>query len=187
MLNLFLALLLSSFSGDNLSTGDEDGELNNLQIAIGRISRGMAWAKTLIRRLVEPLIHRFTGGPKRGGAMEMNHLDTGSGQEATEEDEVSNGLVEEQLSARQDEDLSNCLVEGRRGCLTGREVVLTVPIAQGESDLENLDNDDEEEDEDDGHQNLQSAVRTRGSRENKIRLNFIYPEDLQTGVIHWMF
>ncbi|KAG7277565.1 hypothetical protein CRUP_013883, partial [Coryphaenoides rupestris] len=158
VLNLFLALLLSSFSGDNLSTGDEDGELNNLQIAIGRISRGAAWAKALLRRLVDPLIHRFTGGPKRGGAVEMNHLDAGSGQGATEEDEIPNCPVEEQLGARQDEGLSNCLVEGRRGCLTDLEVVLTVPIAQGESDLENLDNDDEEEDEDDGRQNLQSAL-----------------------------
>jgi len=167
VLNLFLALLLSSFSGDNLSTGDDDGELNNLQIAISRISRGTAWAKTLLRRLVDPLIHRFTGGPKRGGAVEMNHLDAGGGQGATEEDEIPNCPVEEQLGAGQDEGLSNCLVEGRQGCLTDLEVVLTVPIAQAESDLENLDNDDEEEDEDDGRQNPQSAVRNRSSRETR--------------------
>uniref|UniRef100_A0A8C5H387 Sodium channel protein type 3 subunit alpha-like n=1 Tax=Gouania willdenowi TaxID=441366 RepID=A0A8C5H387_GOUWI len=34
LLNLFLALLLSSFSCDNLSSPDDDGEMNNLHIAI---------------------------------------------------------------------------------------------------------------------------------------------------------
>uniref|UniRef100_A0A3Q3X2T2 Sodium channel protein n=1 Tax=Mola mola TaxID=94237 RepID=A0A3Q3X2T2_MOLML len=45
LLNLFLALLLSSFSSDNLSAPDDDGEMNNLQIAIHRITRGLAWCR----------------------------------------------------------------------------------------------------------------------------------------------
>uniref|UniRef100_A0A4W5KMR2 Sodium channel protein n=1 Tax=Hucho hucho TaxID=62062 RepID=A0A4W5KMR2_9TELE len=45
VLNLFLALLLSSFSADNLAPSDDDGEQNNLQIAVGRIKTGIAWAK----------------------------------------------------------------------------------------------------------------------------------------------
>ncbi|KAE8575241.1 hypothetical protein XENTR_v10003777 [Xenopus tropicalis] len=45
VLNLFLALLLSSFSADNLSASDDDGEMNNLQIAIGRITRGIDFVK----------------------------------------------------------------------------------------------------------------------------------------------
>uniref|UniRef100_A0A672IXH3 Sodium channel protein n=1 Tax=Salarias fasciatus TaxID=181472 RepID=A0A672IXH3_SALFA len=48
VLNLFLALLLSSFSADNLVPGDEDGD-NNLQIAIARIHRGIAFTKSLLR------------------------------------------------------------------------------------------------------------------------------------------
>lgn len=55
VLNLFLALLLSSFSADSLAASDDDGEMNNLQIAIGRITRGIAFAKAallgLLRRL----------------------------------------------------------------------------------------------------------------------------------------
>uniref|UniRef100_A0A671WJ87 Sodium channel protein n=1 Tax=Sparus aurata TaxID=8175 RepID=A0A671WJ87_SPAAU len=47
VLNLFLALLLSSFSGDNLAAPEEEGE-NNLQIAINRINRAVAWIKTWI-------------------------------------------------------------------------------------------------------------------------------------------
>uniref|UniRef100_A0A8C5N8H5 Sodium channel protein n=1 Tax=Gouania willdenowi TaxID=441366 RepID=A0A8C5N8H5_GOUWI len=38
VLNLFLALLLSSFSADNLAATDDDGEPNNLQIAVVRIN-----------------------------------------------------------------------------------------------------------------------------------------------------
>ncbi|NXO42041.1 SCN5A protein, partial [Locustella ochotensis] len=45
VLNLFLALLLSSFSADNLSAPDEDGEMNNLQLAFARIHRGLQYAK----------------------------------------------------------------------------------------------------------------------------------------------
>ncbi|XP_048858105.1 sodium channel protein type 4 subunit alpha-like isoform X1 [Brienomyrus brachyistius] len=45
VLNLFLALLLSSFSSDNLSAPDEDGEMNNLQVALARIHRGLHWLK----------------------------------------------------------------------------------------------------------------------------------------------
>uniref|UniRef100_A0A8B9HSH0 Sodium channel protein n=1 Tax=Astyanax mexicanus TaxID=7994 RepID=A0A8B9HSH0_ASTMX len=47
VLNLFLALLLSSFSGDNMAS-DDDGEMNNLQIAIGRITRAVDWVKATV-------------------------------------------------------------------------------------------------------------------------------------------
>lgn len=47
VLNLFLALLLSSFSGDNLAAPEDEGE-NNLQISINRINRSMTWTKTRI-------------------------------------------------------------------------------------------------------------------------------------------
>uniref|UniRef100_A0AAZ3P2T6 Sodium channel protein n=1 Tax=Oncorhynchus tshawytscha TaxID=74940 RepID=A0AAZ3P2T6_ONCTS len=52
VLNLFLALLLSSFSSDNLSAPDDDGEMNNLQIAIGRIKSGMGWLRSQVGHLI---------------------------------------------------------------------------------------------------------------------------------------
>ncbi|XP_060058538.1 sodium channel protein type 4 subunit alpha isoform X3 [Erinaceus europaeus] len=52
VLNLFLALLLSSFSADSLAASDEDGEMNNLQIAIGRIKWGVAFAKAFLLGLL---------------------------------------------------------------------------------------------------------------------------------------
>ncbi|XP_058411422.1 sodium channel protein type 5 subunit alpha isoform X3 [Diceros bicornis minor] len=45
VLNLFLALLLSSFSADNLTAPEEDGEMNNLQLALARIQRGLRFVK----------------------------------------------------------------------------------------------------------------------------------------------
>uniref|UniRef100_A0A8C7R4C0 Sodium channel protein n=1 Tax=Oncorhynchus mykiss TaxID=8022 RepID=A0A8C7R4C0_ONCMY len=59
VLNLFLALLLSSFSADNLAATDDDSEMNNLQIAVGRIQRGVAWVKVAIRQVIQSL---FLGG-----------------------------------------------------------------------------------------------------------------------------
>ncbi|NWV63360.1 SCN4A protein, partial [Malurus elegans] len=81
VLNLFLALLLSSFSADSLAASDDDGEMNNLQIAIGRITRGIAFAKAtllaLLRRLckgkkVAPEEEQEPG--KRDGSA-LNHVD----------------------------------------------------------------------------------------------------------------
>uniref|UniRef100_A0A8C9NQG8 Sodium channel protein type 2 subunit alpha n=1 Tax=Serinus canaria TaxID=9135 RepID=A0A8C9NQG8_SERCA len=46
VLNLFLALLLSSFSSDNLAATDDDNEMNNLQIAVARIQKGIDYVKT---------------------------------------------------------------------------------------------------------------------------------------------
>ncbi|XP_078084357.1 sodium channel, voltage-gated, type I-like, alpha isoform X8 [Mustelus asterias] len=51
VLNLFLALLLSSFSADNLAATDDDSEMNNLQIAMGRIQRGIDYVKRNVREI----------------------------------------------------------------------------------------------------------------------------------------
>ncbi|NXQ60008.1 SCNAA protein, partial [Anthoscopus minutus] len=45
VLNLFIALLLSSFSADSLQTAEDDGEMNNLRIAFARIRRGFHLVK----------------------------------------------------------------------------------------------------------------------------------------------
>ncbi|XP_053120686.1 sodium channel protein type 5 subunit alpha-like [Hemicordylus capensis] len=45
VLNLFIALLLNSFSADNLQLPEDDQDMNNLQIAFARIHRGLHAAK----------------------------------------------------------------------------------------------------------------------------------------------
>ncbi|KAF4788305.1 hypothetical protein TURU_161913 [Turdus rufiventris] len=47
VLNLFIALLLSSFSADSLQTTEDDGEMNNLRIAFARIRKGFHIAKSV--------------------------------------------------------------------------------------------------------------------------------------------
>ncbi|KAM6281337.1 sodium channel protein type 5 subunit alpha-like [Porphyrio hochstetteri] len=47
VLNLFIALLLNSFSTDNLQTAEDDGELNNLRIAFARIHKGFHFVKSV--------------------------------------------------------------------------------------------------------------------------------------------
>ncbi|XP_074018778.1 sodium channel protein type 4 subunit alpha [Numenius arquata] len=83
VLNLFLALLLSSFSADSLAASDDDGEMNNLQIAIGRITRGIDFAKTSLLTLLRRLWKGKKVAPeeeqehsKRDNSV-LNHMDTG--------------------------------------------------------------------------------------------------------------
>lgn len=58
MLNLFLALLLSSFSADNLAATDDDGEPNNLQLAVARIKTGISWFKANMRIFVATVLKK---------------------------------------------------------------------------------------------------------------------------------
>ncbi|XP_031416632.2 LOW QUALITY PROTEIN: sodium channel protein type 4 subunit alpha A-like [Clupea harengus] len=124
VLNLFLALLLSSFSGDNLSAGDDDGE-NNLQIAIGRITRGVDWLKAFLAGLVR----RYLTKKKLPGE---------------EEDE---GVGEDGLPLKHLEKMADGMPDSD---------ILKVPIAKGESDIEDeesdeeSDDDEEDDDDDDG-------------------------------------
>lgn len=136
MLNLFLALLLSSFSGDNLSIGDDDGEMNNLQIAVGRITRGFNRLRTLLITTFLQLLGREQGkraeedpaeeGQQKPETIEMNHLD---------ELQTADGIP-------------NCLVGAQpSGIAADGESIINVPIALGESDSENpSERDDDQED-----------------------------------------
>ncbi|XP_014848552.1 PREDICTED: sodium channel protein type 4 subunit alpha A-like isoform X1 [Poecilia mexicana] len=142
VLNLFLALLLSSFSGDNLSAGDEDGEMNNLQIAIGRITRGIDWLKAFLIQRIQQILGKkpkesdketADDGKPKAEEVKMNHLDACLTLKVA--DGISDGPVQSQPS----------------GFTVDGELSLKVPIAEGESDYDNLSDDD---DEDDGEQDV---------------------------------
>lgn len=61
VLNLFLALLLSSFSSDNLTAIEEDTDANNLQTAVARIKKGINYVKQTLR---EFFLKAFSTKPK---------------------------------------------------------------------------------------------------------------------------
>ncbi|XP_055008071.1 sodium channel protein type 4 subunit alpha-like [Boleophthalmus pectinirostris] len=130
VLNLFLALLLSSFSSDNLSAPDEDGDLNNIQLAIARIHSGVTW---LFRSLLN-LRNRGLKGTKTketcsGNKLVGNHLDCNGG--------VISRFGEKYIITEED------------SYMTNPNLTIVVPIAPGESDgeLEEEDITDSSEDE----------------------------------------
>lgn len=114
--------------------------MNNLQIAVGRITRGIDWLKAFIVQKVQQILGRKPKGPDEGSvddvdskaeAIEMNHLNMCS------TFKVADGILD-------------CPVEGRpSGFIVDGDICLNVPIAEGESDFENLSEDDDDEEEDD--------------------------------------
>uniref|UniRef100_A0A3B3C8X4 Sodium channel protein n=2 Tax=Oryzias melastigma TaxID=30732 RepID=A0A3B3C8X4_ORYME len=137
VLNLFLALLLSSFSGDNLSASDEEGE-NNLQIAINRINRAVAWTKAWILKHIHSVVQ------KEINLEEKNCQDAGDVDNSNKE-VLALTFVSSALSAPQVKDAI-----GNHSNITSNYHNITslkVPIAESESDLELPVSEDEEEEE----------------------------------------
>ncbi|XP_036420007.1 sodium channel protein type 4 subunit alpha B isoform X3 [Colossoma macropomum] len=130
VLNLFLALLLSSFSGDNLAS-DDDGEMNNLQIAIGRITRGIDWVKATVIRQVRRLLG-------------LKPIEEQKKENDEDDFKTGNDLV---LNHMDSEDVAQMKKLG--GTFeTAVVLAVKVPIAKGESDFESPNEDDTSEDED---------------------------------------
>uniref|UniRef100_A0AAQ4P1X3 Sodium channel protein n=1 Tax=Gasterosteus aculeatus aculeatus TaxID=481459 RepID=A0AAQ4P1X3_GASAC len=127
VLNLFLALLLSSFSADNLAATDEDSEMNNLQIAVGRIQRGVAFLKSAVRQFVQSLC--FGGGVGKGCGL--------AEESKTLEELHSNGkglavgLGGDSAEKSPDDECDYM------SFIHNPSLTVTVPIAVGESDFEN--------------------------------------------------
>uniref|UniRef100_A0A674F6A8 Sodium channel protein n=1 Tax=Salmo trutta TaxID=8032 RepID=A0A674F6A8_SALTR len=114
VLNLFLALLLSSFSADNLAATDDDSEMNNLTVAIGRIHQGIAFVKALIMK--DPEYVKDDNGTTGGVGM-------GVGSNAAGKYIVNDNTDYMQF-------------------IHNPSLTVTVPIAVGESDFENLNTED---------------------------------------------
>ncbi|XP_023820946.1 sodium channel protein type 4 subunit alpha [Oryzias latipes] len=129
VLNLFLALLLSSFSSDNLSAPDEDGDLNNIQIAIARINSGISW---LFRNIIG-FFNRSLRGEKNK-TKEANE----SIKVAVNHTESNGGIYGEKYITP-DED----------SYITNPNLTVMVPIAPGESDVEFLEEEENSESSDD--------------------------------------
>ncbi|XP_051249597.1 LOW QUALITY PROTEIN: sodium channel protein type 4 subunit alpha B [Dicentrarchus labrax] len=145
VLNLFLALLLSSFSGDNLAAPEDEGE-NNLQIAINRINRAVAWTKTWILEHIWALI---------GKKDHINPDHTSRTRPLTAVDsEEDNRMTKEFLALNlvtSDQSMSEVKSLGcNHDNVTSNYhniASLRVPIAEAESDFETPDNDDDDDDE----------------------------------------
>nr|QBP05223.1 voltage-gated sodium channel 1b [Petromyzon marinus] len=142
LLNLFLALLLSSFSG--LSASDEDNEANSLQIAIARIERGVAFIKGYVRGIFAKCIKR--GGPGADGS-DSNGNDAAALEEGKPLDKSDNcvrnhtALEMETLQSNGqgagDDTKGSPATDGERaGLLANAVLPVRVPIAKLEAELE---------------------------------------------------
>lgn len=149
VLNLFLALLLSSFSADNLAATDEDSEMNNLQIAVGRIHRGVGFIKSTVRQFFLRLC--MGKGPRtldEVKALEELHskvencISNHTAVDLTREPEYlkeGNGTASGLGS-----DMGKYIIDNSdyMSFIHNPSLTVTVPIAVGESDFENLNTED---------------------------------------------
>ncbi|XP_009642368.1 sodium channel protein type 5 subunit alpha isoform X2 [Egretta garzetta] len=146
VLNLFLALLLSSFSADNLSAPDEDGEMNNLQLAFARINRGLQYVKhTTWDFCCNVLRHPKTTAEKKA-MMKLAAQNTGALNNCVNSHTTSElGKDMENHKENHAEDGINKNGEKHLGItdnddfMTNPDLSICVPIAVGESDIEEED------------------------------------------------
>ncbi|KAM7422421.1 hypothetical protein PAMA_010462 [Pampus argenteus] len=144
VLNLFLALLLSSFSADNLAATDDDGEPNNLQLAVARIKTGIAWFKANMRVFVATVLKKPVEDEQKpldemyekklncianhtvDINRELDYAKNGNGTTSGIGSSVGKYMIDEDyMSFIHNPNLTVC-----------------VPIAVGESDFENLNTED---------------------------------------------
>uniref|UniRef100_A0A3Q4H6Y4 Sodium channel protein n=1 Tax=Neolamprologus brichardi TaxID=32507 RepID=A0A3Q4H6Y4_NEOBR len=129
VLNLFLALLLSSFSADNLAATDDDGEPNNLQISVMRIKKGIAWIKAKMRILMASLLRKPPMEDEQKPLEDMY-------------DKKLN-CIANHTGVDINRDLDYYMIdEDHMSFIHNPNLTVCVPIAVGESDFENLNTED---------------------------------------------
>ncbi|NXW94879.1 SCN2A protein, partial [Alopecoenas beccarii] len=173
VLNLFLALLLSSFSSDNLAATDDDNEMNNLQIAVARIQKGIDYVKKKIREFIQKAFVRNQKALEEIKALEElnnkkdscisnhtaveiskdpNYLKDGNGTTSG----VGTGSSVEKYVIDENDYMS---------FINNPGLTVTVPIAVGESDFENLNTEEfsSESDLEESKQKLNASSSSEGS------------------------
>uniref|UniRef100_A0A8C3CWJ7 Sodium channel protein n=1 Tax=Cairina moschata TaxID=8855 RepID=A0A8C3CWJ7_CAIMO len=165
VLNLFLALLLSSFSSDSLSPTEDDNEMNNLQIAVARIQKGIDYVKKKAGECVQ----KSCWGKQRV---------------------VNERTATDQLNDERHHCISNCTIaeiridttyhrneNGTAGVVGSSDyppfinnpsLTVTVPIAVGESDFEHLNTEEFSSDSDleESKEKLNFSSSSEGSTVN---------------------
>uniref|UniRef100_A0A3P9LKU8 Sodium channel protein n=1 Tax=Oryzias latipes TaxID=8090 RepID=A0A3P9LKU8_ORYLA len=120
MLNLFLALLLSSFSADNLAAIEEDSDLNNLQIAIKRICRGFDFIKSFLKNICNSNCHKEKKEKTKDNNVNLTGVDK-SGDKYIVNSKSNDSIM---------------------SFINNPSLTVTVPIAAVESDFEVLNTED---------------------------------------------
>ncbi|XP_026530163.1 sodium channel protein type 2 subunit alpha isoform X1 [Notechis scutatus] len=171
VLNLFLALLLSSFSSDNLAATDDDNEMNNLQIAVARIQKGVDFIKRKAHEFVQKAFVRKQKALDEIKPLEdlnnkkdscisnhvivdigkdFNYLKDGNGTTSGIGSSVEKYIIDE---------------SDYMSFINNPSVTVTVPIAVGESDFENLNTEEfsSESDLEESKEKLNATSSSEGS------------------------
>uniref|UniRef100_A0A8C3CVY7 Sodium channel protein n=1 Tax=Cairina moschata TaxID=8855 RepID=A0A8C3CVY7_CAIMO len=172
VLNLFLALLLSSFSADNLAVTDDDNEMNNLQIAVARMQKGIDYVKRKAHEFIQKAFVK-----KQKALDEIKPLEDLNNKNSC----ISNHTT---VELSKDHDYIKDANGTTSGIGTGSSVekyiidesdymsfinnpslTVTVPIAVGESDFENLNTEEfsSESDLEESKEKLNMSSSSEGS------------------------
>ncbi|XP_052340777.1 sodium channel protein type 8 subunit alpha-like isoform X8 [Oncorhynchus keta] len=168
VLNLFLALLLSSFSADNLAATDDDGEMNNLQISVIRIKKGIAWFKIKLAELVLSLTKKPPVEDEQKTVDDMydkklNCIANQSGVDINRDlDYTKNGNG---TTSGMGSSFGRYLIdEDHMSFIHNPNLTVCVPIAVGESDFENLNTEEfSSESENENSKDLDDTSSSEGS------------------------
>uniref|UniRef100_A0A8D0G1S3 Sodium channel protein n=1 Tax=Sphenodon punctatus TaxID=8508 RepID=A0A8D0G1S3_SPHPU len=134
VLNLFLALLLSSFSSDNLAATDDDNEMNNLQIAVSRIQNGIDYSKRKSREFLQNSFVKRQKG--------LNNVSVGQLTNQPDGCVPNHTIAEMNKNPDYNRDgngtpiFVDCIDD--KSFIQNPNLTVTVPIALGESDFEHL-------------------------------------------------
>lgn len=151
MLNLFLALLLSSFSSDNLSASDDDNEMNNLQIAVARMHIGIAYVKRKVREFIQDAFVKKKKELEENKPLEdmQNQKDSCISNHTTVEIgkdfdylKDGNGTTATSGIGSSVEKYNIDIESDYMSFIHNPSLTVTVPIAVGESDFENLNTEE---------------------------------------------
>ncbi|XP_025027460.1 sodium channel protein type 1 subunit alpha-like [Python bivittatus] len=139
VLNLFLALLLSSFSSDSLAAPEQETEANNLQIAIARIQRGIDYVKWKICECMQAVfLQRCKAATGLSSADEQNDK---------KDQCIPNHTVAEINKTfdyqRPKITTTSCMDSSdHMSFINNPNLTVTVPIAVGESDFEHCNTEE---------------------------------------------
>ncbi|NXC34983.1 SCN2A protein, partial [Campylorhamphus procurvoides] len=165
VLNLFLALLLSSFSSDNLTATEDDNEINNLQIAVARIQNAIDYLKRKAGECVQKSCV---------GKQAVVNQRTATNQLNDERDRcISNCTITElriDTNYRKNENGMATVISGNdyTSFINNPSLTVTVPIALGESDFEHLNTEEfsSDSDLDESKEKLNFSSSSEGSTVN---------------------
>lgn len=138
---------MSSFSSDNLTAIEEDPDANNLQIAVTRIKKGINYVKQTLREFIlktfskKPKISREIRQTEDLNTKKENYI---SNYTLAEMSKGHNFLKEKDKISGFGSCVDKYLMEDSDGqsFIHNPSLTVTVPIAPGESDLENMNTEE---------------------------------------------